>query len=116
MNVKQLFEYYKLEDTTQQFTGHAIALQFDDSYMLRPAKEIIELIKVRTEHAEHNGGEKLQLKAEGDRSRADRALLLSLMSFLHCFCPVVFPALRLFRRPLRQFSLHLPPLWVVWFT
>jgi len=46
MTTKQLFEYYKLEDTTQQFTGHAIALQPDDTYMSRPAAETIELIKL----------------------------------------------------------------------
>ena len=46
MTTKALFEYFKLEDTTQQFTGHAIALQADDNYMNRPAKEVIELIKL----------------------------------------------------------------------
>lgn len=46
MTTKALFEYFKLEDTTQQFTGHAIALQADDTYMNRPAKEVIELIKL----------------------------------------------------------------------
>lgn len=46
MTTKALFEYFKLEDTTQQFTGHAIALQSDDNYMNRPAKEVIELIKL----------------------------------------------------------------------
>ena len=46
MTAKALFEYYKLEDSTQQFTGHAIALQNDESYLNRPAKEVIELIKL----------------------------------------------------------------------
>jgi len=46
MTTKALFEYYKLEDSTQQFTGHAIALQPDEGYMNRPAKETLELIKL----------------------------------------------------------------------
>jgi len=46
MTTRQLFEYYKLEDTTQQFTGHAIALQPDEAYMDQPAKATIELIKL----------------------------------------------------------------------
>jgi len=46
MTTKALFEYFKLEDTTQQFTGHAIALQNDESYMQKSAKETINLIKL----------------------------------------------------------------------
>jgi len=46
MTTLQLFEYYKLEDSTQQFTGHAIALQPDEAYMNEPAKKTIELIKL----------------------------------------------------------------------
>jgi Rab GDP dissociation inhibitor len=46
MTAKELFDYFKLEADTQQFTGHAIALQPDDAFMKRPAKEAVDLIKL----------------------------------------------------------------------
>lgn len=46
ITAKECFDYWKLEETTQQFTGHAIALQHDDHYLNRPAKEVLELIKL----------------------------------------------------------------------
>jgi len=46
MTTKECFDYWKLEDHTQNFTGHAIALHPDDSYLKRPAKETIDLIKL----------------------------------------------------------------------
>lgn len=44
--VKTLYDYYGLDGDTQQFTGHAIALHLDDSYVNQPAKTTMENMKL----------------------------------------------------------------------
>ena len=37
MTMQQLYDYFSLEKLTQEFVGHAMALQTDDSYLSKPA-------------------------------------------------------------------------------
>jgi Rab GDP dissociation inhibitor len=47
MTARQLYAYFKLEEGTQDFTGHAVALyQSDDIYMDKPALEFVERVKL----------------------------------------------------------------------
>jgi Rab GDP dissociation inhibitor len=46
MTSKACFDYWKLEPGTVQFTGHCIALYPDDSYLNKPAKEMVERCKL----------------------------------------------------------------------
>lgn len=39
---RDLFAYFKLDDNTISFTGHALAMYADDSYLDRPAREMVE--------------------------------------------------------------------------
>jgi Rab GDP dissociation inhibitor len=41
-----LFKKYSLDTQTQAFTGHAMALYLDDTYLTQPAKEMVERIKL----------------------------------------------------------------------
>eukprot|EP00457_Paulinella_chromatophora_P004399 gb/GEZN01004411.1/.p1 GENE.gb/GEZN01004411.1/~~gb/GEZN01004411.1/.p1 ORF type:complete len:491 (-),score=116.20 gb/GEZN01004411.1/:438-1910(-) len=43
---KQLYEYYKIDENTQAFTGHAIALYLNDDYLSQPALPFIERAKL----------------------------------------------------------------------
>jgi Rab GDP dissociation inhibitor len=43
---KEVFSYFKLEDKTIEFTGHALALYLDDGYLQRPALEMVERVKL----------------------------------------------------------------------
>lgn len=44
VNMKQVFEYWKCDENTQAFTGHAVALYTDDSYLSDP-KETLRCIE-----------------------------------------------------------------------
>jgi len=43
---KQCFEYWKLEEGTQTFTGHALALFLNDDYLNEPAINMVERVKL----------------------------------------------------------------------
>jgi len=42
----EVYDYWKLEESTKVFTGHAVALYLDDSYLQRPAIEMVEKCKL----------------------------------------------------------------------
>ncbi|KNC47897.1 rab GDP dissociation inhibitor [Thecamonas trahens ATCC 50062] len=44
--IKDIFEYYGLDDNTVEFIGHAVALNKDDSYLTRPARETFDRMKL----------------------------------------------------------------------
>jgi Rab GDP dissociation inhibitor len=44
--MNELFDKYSLEDSTKTFTGHAMALQLDDSYLQQPAIHSIRAIQL----------------------------------------------------------------------
>jgi len=46
MTAQQLYEYYDLNEDTIDFTGHALALYMDDSYLSRSALELIDRCKL----------------------------------------------------------------------
>lgn len=46
ISTKGLFDYYKLDENTQQFTGHAIALHPSDAYLAQPAAQTVAQIKL----------------------------------------------------------------------
>ncbi|CAG9864502.1 unnamed protein product [Phyllotreta striolata] len=48
-NMQALYEKYSLDKNTQDFTGHALALHRDDSYLNRPAIETVNRIKLYSE-------------------------------------------------------------------
>ena len=41
MTMRQLYAEFGLDEDTQQFTGHAMALWRDDTYLDRPAIETV---------------------------------------------------------------------------
>jgi len=43
---QEVFSHFKLDTHTQTFTGHAIALYLDDSYLKKPARELVERCKL----------------------------------------------------------------------
>jgi len=43
---RELFKWFGLDDNTITFTGHAFALYLDDSYLDRPAREMVERVKL----------------------------------------------------------------------
>lgn len=42
----EIYNYWKLEEGTKLFTGHAVCLYLDDSYLQRPAMEMVERAKL----------------------------------------------------------------------
>jgi Rab GDP dissociation inhibitor len=42
----EVYDYWKLEEATKIFTGHAVCLFIDDSYLTRPALEMVERAKL----------------------------------------------------------------------
>ena len=46
MTSAEVYKAFKLEETTQLFTGHALALYLDDDYLQRPALEMVERVKL----------------------------------------------------------------------
>jgi len=46
VTAKALFAFFKLEESTQDFTGHAVALYQSDDYMEKPGLELVERIKL----------------------------------------------------------------------
>jgi len=44
--MREVYTYYELVEETQQFVGHAMALQRDDSYLDQPADSTIDAIKL----------------------------------------------------------------------
>eukprot|EP00629_Pelagomonadales_sp_RCC1024_P003071 CAMPEP_0119263292 /NCGR_PEP_ID=MMETSP1329-20130426/2740_1 /TAXON_ID=114041 /ORGANISM="Genus nov. species nov., Strain RCC1024" /LENGTH=478 /DNA_ID=CAMNT_0007262993 /DNA_START=155 /DNA_END=1588 /DNA_ORIENTATION=- len=44
MTMQELYDYYGLEKATQEFVGHAMALQLDESYLNKPALETCKAI------------------------------------------------------------------------
>lgn len=46
MTCKELFDAYSLSDNTANFTGHAIALYNEDSYLSRPALEAVQKCQI----------------------------------------------------------------------
>lgn len=55
MTMRQLYAEYSLDDDTQQFTGHAMALWRDDTYLDRPAIETVEAIQLYAYSLERYG-------------------------------------------------------------
>lgn len=45
VSTKQLYEEYGLDNNTQAFTGHAMALHTDDDYLNQPAAATAEVCK-----------------------------------------------------------------------
>jgi len=43
---KDVYDKFGLDEDTQQFTGHAIALHLSDAYLQQPFKETLEMIKL----------------------------------------------------------------------
>ena len=43
---KDVYDKFGLDEDTQQFTGHAIALHLSDAYLSQPFKETLEMIKL----------------------------------------------------------------------
>jgi len=43
---QDLFAHFKLDENTISFTGHAMALYIDDTYLQRPARELVEKVKL----------------------------------------------------------------------
>lgn len=48
-NMLGLYDKFGLEKNTQDFTGHALALHRDDDYLLKPAIETVQRIKLYSE-------------------------------------------------------------------
>jgi len=46
MTARALYGYFKLEEGTQDFTGHAVALYQSDEYLDKPALEFVERVKL----------------------------------------------------------------------
>jgi len=46
VTTEECFKYWKLEQDTQVFTGHAVALYLDDSYLQRPYADMVERVKL----------------------------------------------------------------------
>lgn len=46
VTMKELYDYYGLDNNTQSFVGHAMALHRDDDYLLEPAEASVEAIKL----------------------------------------------------------------------
>jgi Rab GDP dissociation inhibitor len=46
MPMRALFEHFGLDENTQSFTGHAMALMRDESYLDAPAINTIRAIKL----------------------------------------------------------------------
>lgn len=42
----EVYKYWKLEDATIVFTGHALALYLDDKYLSQPAADMVERVKL----------------------------------------------------------------------
>ena len=55
VTTKQLFEYFGLDSNTQSFTGHAMALHTDDSYLEEPADATAEAIQLYVYSLERYG-------------------------------------------------------------
>jgi len=55
MTMRQLYGEYSLDGDTQQFTGHAMALWRDDTYLDRPAIETVEAIQLYAYSLERYG-------------------------------------------------------------
>ena len=46
MTMRELYKKYGLDENSQTFTGHAMALQLNDVYLDEPATEIVRAIKL----------------------------------------------------------------------
>ena len=46
VTMRELYEYYGVDNNTMSFTGHAMALERDDDYLERPADAAVEAIKL----------------------------------------------------------------------
>lgn len=46
MTNSQLFKFWKLEESTQRFVGHALALYIDDGYLDMVSEELVERVKL----------------------------------------------------------------------
>lgn len=44
--MRQLYKEYGLDENCQDFTGHAMALQLNDSYLDEPALETVKALKL----------------------------------------------------------------------
>lgn len=47
--MKDVFDHYGIEDSSVDFLGHAVALHYDDSFILSPALDTIEKMQLYTE-------------------------------------------------------------------
>jgi Rab GDP dissociation inhibitor len=47
LNMKQVFDYWKCDDNTQDFTGHAVALHVDDAYLDDPSQTLVTLERLQ---------------------------------------------------------------------
>ncbi|CAM9404012.1 unnamed protein product [Laminaria digitata] len=55
MTMLKLYEDFGLDENTQSFTGHAMALQRDDSYLNKPAVETVKSIQLYVRSLERYG-------------------------------------------------------------
>eukprot|EP00752_Nemacystus_decipiens_P006824 g6126.t1 len=55
MTMLQLYEDFGLDENTQSFTGHAMALQRDDTYLHKPALETVKSIQLYVHSLERYG-------------------------------------------------------------
>lgn len=46
---QQLYEYFKLDKETAEFTGHALALYRDDEYLNQPCSDLIQRVRLYSE-------------------------------------------------------------------
>lgn len=56
VTMRQLYDQYGLDDNSQDFTGHAMALHFDDSYLDKPALPTVEALKLYGYSVSRHGG------------------------------------------------------------
>ncbi|CAM9847134.1 unnamed protein product [Discosporangium mesarthrocarpum] len=55
MTMRTLYEEFGLDENTQSFTGHAMGLQRDDTYLDRPALEVVQSIQLYVRSLERYG-------------------------------------------------------------
>eukprot|EP01006_Ploeotia_vitrea_P018526 TRINITY_DN50041_c0_g2_i1.p1 TRINITY_DN50041_c0_g2~~TRINITY_DN50041_c0_g2_i1.p1 ORF type:complete len:471 (+),score=18.06 TRINITY_DN50041_c0_g2_i1:48-1460(+) len=46
VTMKEVYDYYGVDENTMSFTGHAMALERDDDYLNRPAEATVDAIKL----------------------------------------------------------------------
>ena len=75
--MKEVYAYWKIDENTQAFTGHAVALYADDSYLDDPEQTIPCI-------------ERLQLYAWSLNRFEKSPLIIVFFYFIFCFSPLKF--------------------------